>query len=771
MSTSNEQLIGVADANFRLLKADRRLARFVGDRLPFEGCSIIDLLPETSQHPLMLVARRVTREVVLATDGASSELLARGALVGDETWLLLLERGIRVEPYAPPPRRPFVGREAELAELERYLVEPGAGVLFVQGPLGIGKSALLAAFAARCEQLGCPYFSIDANAHPPSDDLIARVFTRGAVTTHPLERLVEATRALGPGRWVLLIDNFDAWQAVSDMVRSRPCAQLPPDCRIIVAARRMPDPRWWGATYRSPQTFPLGPLPQAEAEELASALGVPVAKTQEVARRAAGHPLSVVALASWMRTGLPLAHTVRSGELEQASASRWEILEAASIPARITEDVLATLLDNTEGAEALDLLTTLTLRDPSGIGLRMPLVLREAIKARLRERNPARLSELQRRLAMHLGTVLDSGTASHLVPIVDDFFDALDDRALIRRIAGSREDGLPSIRFAHEVDRSSLARAARDIGGERAAEAILRRIDRGFVATHVALGPSGIEGICQFATLTAASRAQLGDLREDGEIAASLELLRQRTVLEANEYVIACLAWVARDVWGGAWGSASQALFRPLFPHLVTAPRPAASIFVLPYANFPLKTRDLPGSDAPVTVGDHSLVYRDLRGMTVRGVLSAIVHADDERVPRMPSVARREVPISTETIREALMFVDQPERLVGGALLALRLVDDEAGPGASPSERAAALARVLRSMVGAVGSGGQRESRQREVLNAVFFEKSGKHEKIASELGMPYSTFRRQLARGIERVTEMVRLREQSARRAADEQH
>lgn len=768
--TSNEQLIGVADANLRVLNAERRLARFVGSDVALHGGSLLEALPEASRRALMLVARRVAREVVIGTDGATAELVARAALVGEETWVLLLERAPKGARYVPLSTTPFVGRHAELTELDRYLADPGASVLFVHGPLGIGKSALLKAFAARCDELGCPYFSIDANTHPPSDDLIARILTRGTAEANPFERLIDATRALGPGRWVLFIDNFDAWQALAGTARVRPCAHLPMDCRIVVAARRMPAPCWWEATPRTPHTMPLGPLSLSEGVELASKLGMSGEQSQELARRAAGHPLSLVALASGMRTQASLWHAAPSRDLERIGAGRWEILEAASIPARITEDVLSTLLDNADVMEAFDLLTNITVRDPSGIGLRMPLVVREAIKSRLRERNPARLSELQRRLATHLGTLLDSGTASHLVPVADDFFDALEDRVVIRRIAGSRDDGLPSTRrMRGEDDRSMLASAAREIGGASAAEAILRRVDRGFVVTCVAEGPGGIEAICQYVTLTVAARATLSEMRDDGELGAALEVLRQRTLLAPDEYVIACLAWVARDVREGAWGPPSQALFRTLFSVILTAPRPAATIFVLPDSEFPLGTRELPSGDVPVSVGAYSVLYRDLRGLTARNVLSAISQADDECVPRITAVTRPEAQISTEAIREALLLVDQPERLVGGALTSLRLVEEEAGPGAAPSERAVALARVLRSTVVALG-GGQRESRQREVLEAVFFGKGGKHEKIAAELGMPYSTFRRHLARGIDRLAEMIRAREQSARRAVDEQ-
>src|SRR5690606_8039293 len=154
--------------------------------------------------------RRITREVPLLFGDGASVLVARTAIVGDETWLLLFER--RVHRSRPTHRGPrIVGRHHELAEIDGYLAEPNESVLCLQGPLGIGKTALLSCLAARCEDLGCPYFSIDARTLPPTQEALARVITGGPVEHRPLERL-QAAQSLGLRGWVLAIDNFDAWQ-------------------------------------------------------------------------------------------------------------------------------------------------------------------------------------------------------------------------------------------------------------------------------------------------------------------------------------------------------------------------------------------------------------------------------------------------------------------------------------------------------------------------------------------------------------------------------
>ena len=67
-------------------------------------------------------------------------------------------------------RRRFVGRAGEL-ELFRAAVEgPEApwGVLFVHGPGGVGKTALLQAFAEAAEDAGVPGWRLDLRGLEPS---------------------------------------------------------------------------------------------------------------------------------------------------------------------------------------------------------------------------------------------------------------------------------------------------------------------------------------------------------------------------------------------------------------------------------------------------------------------------------------------------------------------------------------------------------------------------------------------------------------------------
>ena len=113
-------------------------------------------------------------------------------------------------------------------------------------------------------------------------------------------------------------------------------------------------------------------------------------------------------------------------------------------------------------------------------------------------------------------------------------------------------------------------------------------------------------------------------------------------------------------------------------------------------------------------------------------------------------------PITPGAVREALGALGEIDRLAASALITLPAVIAEAGADATPQARARALATILHEALASIDAG-SRDTKRHDVLHAVFVERSGKHEKIAADLGLPYGTFRRVLARGVERIAEILR--------------
>jgi predicted ATPase len=110
---------------------------------------------ETHRHMMLLLARSRQRSAALAQYETCRRLLAAelGVEPMPETTALYQRLKATAAPPAhnlPPQPTPFVGREAELAEIARFLNNRDAPLLTLVGPGGIGKTRLALQAAARC---------------------------------------------------------------------------------------------------------------------------------------------------------------------------------------------------------------------------------------------------------------------------------------------------------------------------------------------------------------------------------------------------------------------------------------------------------------------------------------------------------------------------------------------------------------------------------------------------------------------------------------------
>ncbi|MFP3992324.1 BTAD domain-containing putative transcriptional regulator [Streptomyces sp. E11-3] len=220
--------------------------------------------------------------------GAALQRLHQRVLSGEKTLLspssrTAAGRGHATRSMAPTTDPAFTGRRAELAQLQRLLVEPSAAAagVIISGPGGVGKSALAAEAALRC-----------ADAFP--DGLVHLDLHPGRPLS-PADALSELRRLGGTRdrRVLLLLDG-----AVSDeQVR----ALLPtgPGSGALVTMRRTPTGPGGAAS------LPLGPLTGPESRHLIEAVAGPQPDDEALAEivTACGRlPLLLRAVATRMAT-------------------------------------------------------------------------------------------------------------------------------------------------------------------------------------------------------------------------------------------------------------------------------------------------------------------------------------------------------------------------------------------------------------------------------------------------------------------------------------
>ncbi|MGM1060517.1 BTAD domain-containing putative transcriptional regulator [Saccharothrix sp. Mg75] len=251
----------------------------------------------------------------------------------------ILAGGRRYEPPAPPAPRPpdvdLVGRGPELAAVGRLVDDVSAGhgrVLWVEGELGIGKSALLGAVLARAgraghrialavaDELGTRFplrlaldaLAVDARSPDPRRAAAAHalaqerpagsIFGEADPVVEAVDRLVSLVELLcADGPLVFALDDLQwadessarVWHRLTALTRRQPLllvgvARPVPHRAEIARLRR--DAESSGGTV-----LDLAPLADAEVAGLVGRLvgAVPGPGLRRIAARAAGNPLYV----------------------------------------------------------------------------------------------------------------------------------------------------------------------------------------------------------------------------------------------------------------------------------------------------------------------------------------------------------------------------------------------------------------------------------------------------------------------------------------------
>lgn len=294
--------------------------------------------------------------------------------------------------------RRFVGRADELALCEAFLrTESATSTLFVHGPGGIGKSALLDAM---------------------SDD--------GARTGYEVHRwmgaeLASATvelDALGDiagdscRPQLLIIDGCDDLEALWLQLRVRVAKRTVPGNRLVIASRLPPEKVWHrlGWDDRAASLL-LEPLDATEADALALDRGVlEEADRAQLVAWGGGLPLALSLAADIVRergrsaaslTSDPdLATTLQTHVVgTNLTAASHIALAAASIAEEVDVQVLAAAAPSIDAVRAEAWLRSLAFVTPVGGRLRMHDGVRQVIQAALAASAPEQDLEIRRNLA------------------------------------------------------------------------------------------------------------------------------------------------------------------------------------------------------------------------------------------------------------------------------------------------------------------------------------------------------------------------------------
>lgn len=310
----------------------------------------------------------------------------------------------------------FVGREAELALIEQSFASdpPAIPVFLVHGAGGIGKTTLLERLCAAAAAHGLDSLRLDARDIEPSPQGLLRAL--GLALGLPagemaLRDVVE--RWSNTPRRLLVIDTFECIGHLEGWLRETLLPQLPESCRVVIAGRTRPEAAWhthplWREGAR---VVALGNLSPEECERHLAARGVPAQHRMHIAAMSTGHPLALTLLADVViATGAMPAQLgpalvrelAQRFTAEAPSELHRRALEVCAHARVTTEALLADAVDAGRARELFEWLLSLSFVESGPAGLFPHDLVRDAVDDELHWRHRERHRQVHAAVRQHL---------------------------------------------------------------------------------------------------------------------------------------------------------------------------------------------------------------------------------------------------------------------------------------------------------------------------------------------------------------------------------
>ena len=657
-------------------------------------------------------------------------------------------------------RRSFVGRRAELALFETLLAGPDGAVVYVHGPGGVGKSTLLRQVAWLGQEAGRRVVWLDGR------DAGSGLAALLPAAQHGLVLLVDTAEVLGPP---------DRWLTEEQL------AALPGDAIAVVAGREPPPLSWrvdpgWREMVR---TVALTNLAPDEGRELLTLLGVPATEHAGALAFTRGHPLAlaIVADVCAQHDGkLPVPATPQvvtallAGLLDGVpDAAHRGALEASAQVRVTTEPLLAALLDVPDARDLFDWLRGLSIMEFGPRGLYPHDLARDALAAELRWRHPERYAQIHRRAGAYYQAQFAGAEPAAQQTVISDFAYLHRDNPVLgpfvsvlaptSAAVGDLTVG-PGRPSDHPTVRALVERYEGPESGAIAAYWLDRQPDG---LTVVRTGAGEIAG-CYF--LVALESAGVADRATDPAVHSALSYVDGRAPLRAGESALLLRFWLSAGEYQDL-SPVCTLISLHLVRHYLTTPDLALSLHSYADPEFwaaacaYIDLTRVPAADFTVGGRSYGVYAHDWRTVPPLAWLSLLAARETAAQPLdiAPSAAPTPPRVMdfdefSRAVRAALHDLGRPDRLGGSELARSRLVSGE-----SVVARGQAVQALLKEAAAQLADS-PRDRRGYRALHHTYLQPAGSQQRAAELLDLPMSTFRRHLAAGLERITELLWERE-----------
>ena len=676
----------------------------------------------------------------------------------------------------------FVGRDAPRHLFQEALTaaEPPFFVLYVYGPGGVGKTALLREFRYLCRQEDVAETYLDARMVEPNPEAFLTALREAML----LESGVNPMTALGSAteRRVLLIDTFETLVSLERWLYTAFLPNLSEYVLVIVAARKAPASAWttdssWQGLLR---TMALDNLNPDEGRAYLAKAGVPDDQHEGVIDFTHGHPLALSLIVDTyaQRPGADLDFDADPDVIKTLldrlvmkvpSPAHRAALEACAMVHYMTEPLLAEMTSVPDVRDLFEWLRGLSFIDSGPFGLFPHDLAREALAADLRWRNPEWYSELHDHARNYYNRRLAETHGRDQQRVLYDYMYLHRDNPIIKPFIDWQGSGSAVPTAATDDDwpilRQMVARHEGEDAAQRADHWFAQQPDGVLVFRGTDKEPVG------FLARVALEAVSAEDREIDPAIDAAIRYLERHAPLRPGERATHWRFWMAAEEYQGV-SSIQSLLLLKMAQHYLTTPElafsflpTAAAEFWAPFCAY-IELDRLPEADYEMEGHHYGVFGHDWRVVPPmmwldRMAQKEVATSDEpapETAPKKALLVLSEEAFG-EAVREALRGYARPHTLQGSPLLSARVVAAHLDGEADEAERIEALVALLRETAEALKEV-PRQDKAYRALDRTYFRPAPSQEQAAELLDLPYSTFRRHLKAGIDELTAMLWRRE-----------
>ena len=678
----------------------------------------------------------------------------------------------------------FVGRNGELSVFESALSADSLPffIFHIFGPGGVGKTTLLQEFALLSEQYGARPVYIDARHMDISPD--AFIKTLGTSLGHnngaSIPDLLDATSQ----RTVILIDTYEVLTPLDGWLRTTFLPQLPDTVLTVLAGRNPPDAAWQGdAGWQDlVRVISLRNLSQEESRAFLNKRGLPTDEQPGILEFTHGHPLALSLVAEvFSQRGQVGFRPEESPDVVKTLMERFvqqvpgpahrAALEACALVRITTEALLGEMLampasgPASEGTHALfNWLRELSFIESSAEGIFPHDLARETLATDLRWRNPDWYVELHHRARKYYTDRLSqtSGLAQQRLMLDTVFLHR--ENAVIRSFFDWQTTGSMIPYTLEESDVPALEKMVAKHEGKESAKLAVHWSGRYPQNVTVWRDVDGLPlGFILSLPLQIMSQE---DEKIDPAVKSTLEYLANNAPLRVNEAAMLFRFWMERDNYQSISPVQSLIFLQVAKQYLVT-PSLAFTFFpcaepdfwaaILSYAEL---TR-LPDADFVVDGKRYGIYGHDWRAMNPAAWIARLAEKEVgvKTQAASPPTVEPLIFLSRDdfgnAIKQALQDFARPNGLTGNPLLRSRLVSEAAAAGKGSRERS----EILKSRINEAADSLRIHPRDEKLFRALdqtYLHPAPTQEAAAELLDLPFSTYRRHLASGIQRLTEIL---------------